>query len=46
MKLAKKVDEDVKILARKSIMPEMLFGEAEIVQPLCGLAHSYHQVLG
>ena len=33
MKNAKKVDEDAKILALKSIMPETLFGEA---------AHSHH----
>ena len=51
MKYAKKVDEDAKILALKSIMPETLFGGAgrvqrKIVQPQCGLAHSHHQRLG
>ena len=38
MKYAKKVDEDAKILALKSIIPETMFGEAgvfraKIVQP-------------
>ena len=31
MKYAKKVDEDAKIWALKSLMPETLFGEASIV---------------
>ena len=30
MKIAKKVDEDAKILALRSMMPESLFGEAGV----------------
>ena len=51
MKYAKKVDEDAKTLALKSIMPDASFGEAgafrgRSFKPLCGLAHSYHQQFG
>ena len=55
MKYAKKVDEDAKILALKSIVPETLFGEAGVfggrsfnlyAELVHGLAHSYHPLFG
>ena len=51
IKYAKRVDEDAKILALKSIMPETLFGESrcvprEIIQYLRRTSHIHYQVFG
>ena len=51
MKYAKKVDEDAKILALKSIMPDALFGEAGVLRGrsfnlYADLRTAHHQQFG